>query len=234
VFLYQFPLLLPLAAPGFLDLRRRDRELSVGFLAIGLLTAAFAATHGILESYVFYLPCFALISLCIGLGSDALPGNGGRMRCLALAAAIALQVLLYRATPVVLERLAPTLIYARDLPNRPANQFFLWPPKRGYTGARAFAEDALQWMPHDAVIMADWTPFAPLRYLQDVEGFRPDVLLVASDAAGLQALREHAGKRPAFLANNDPRYYPLSEIEEWFVVEPVGHVYQLHPLEPAS
>jgi hypothetical protein len=79
--------------------------------------------------------------------------------------------------------------------------------------------------------MADWTPFTPLQYLQDVEGERPDVLLVHADSRGMQVIREFSGRRPLFLANADPRYYPMDEIEEPFRLEPVGHIYELTPRE---
>jgi hypothetical protein len=86
-------------------------------------------------------------------------------------------------------------------------------------------------VPSEAIVMADWTPFTPLQYLQDVEGQRPDVLLVHADSRGMQVLREFSGGRPLFLANADPRYYPMDSIEEHFRLEPVGHIYELAPRE---
>jgi hypothetical protein len=232
---YQAPLLFVLAVPGVRGLWQRDRHVTIGLALIAVPTAAFAATHGILEGYVFYLPVYALLALAIGLGSDAAmrrwPWPGWLLAALAV---LSLQVGTYRLTPEVLDRFAPGLISARDLPGRPANRFFLWPPKRGYTGARWFVEASLDVLPADAILVADWTPFAALRYGQDVDGRRADVLLIQPDAADnlcLRTLRENKGQRPIFLANADPRYYPMAEIERDFDVKPLGPIFALTPRE---
>jgi hypothetical protein len=121
-----------------------------------------------------------------------------------------------------MDRFAPGIIPSRDLPGRRASEFFLWPSKHGYVGARQFAEDTLDLLPPDAMLIADWTIFAPMQYLQEVEGLRQDVLVVQVDPLGMQAIRENNGRRPLFLANADPRYYPLDEFNERFVLQPVG------------
>ncbi len=229
---YQFPLLWVLAMPGFRHLWYRDRDVAISLAWIAVPTAAFAATHGILESYVFYLPVYALLALSIGLGSDSFTHGWSWPRWLVAGSAIlALHVGIYRLTPLLLERLAPRLIYARDLPGRAANHFFLWPPKRSYVGARWFAETTMGLLPPEAIIIADWTPFTPLQYLQDVEGQRPDVLIVQPDSRGMQIVRENGGQRPLFLANADPRYYPVTELADHYHLEPVGHIYALVPQE---
>jgi hypothetical protein len=239
--IYQAPILFVLAAPGMQRLWHEDRNTAVGLALIALPTAAFAATHGILEGYVFYLPVYALLAVAIGLGSDAIARTAQKEHAwpwsrwlLAGLVALCLHLGIYRLTPVLLQRFAPGLIYARDLPGRPADQFFLWPPKRGYTGARWFVETSLDLLPADAILVADWTPFAALRYSQDLEGRRPDVLLIQPDAADnlcLQTLRESKFQRPIFLANADPRYYPMAEIEKDFEVQPLWPIFALTPRE---
>jgi hypothetical protein len=47
----------------------------------------------------------------------------------------------------------------------------------------------------------------------------------------MQVIREFSGTRPVFLANADPRYYPMDALQEHFRLEPVGHIYQLTPRE---
>ncbi len=230
---YQAPALVLLAVPGVRRLWRSDHQAAIGLLLIAVPTVVFAATHGILEAYVFYLPAYALLALAIGLGSDILSRRwSGARWSLTLLAVLCLHLSIYRLTPAILEHFAPGLIYARDLPGRPANLFFLWPPKRGYTGARWFAETALRLVPANAVLVADWTPYAPLRYLQDVEGIRQDVSIIMPDAPGdlcLRTLRESDGARALFLANADARYYPLSEIERYWQLVPEGPIYALLP-----
>jgi hypothetical protein len=232
LFIYQFPFLMVLAILGFRRLYKCSRDIALSLALVAIPTSVFAITHGILESYVFHLPVYALIALCIGLGSESFSqGWSWRKWFLMVAVILLLTVGVYRGTPMLLERFAPRIIYARDLPGRSANEFFLWPPKRGYLGARWFAESTLRLVAPEAIVMADWTPFAPLQYLQDVEGQRPDVLLVHADSHGVQVLREFSGRRPLFLANADPRYYPMNEIEEHFRLEPVGHIQELKPRE---
>ena len=228
VLIYQFPVLGLLALPGFVHLWQRDRSVAVSLCLMAVLTAAFASTHGILESYAFYLPVFGLIALVAGVGVAAVAAHWPSERWLAVGLVlIALQIGLYRVTPVIVQHIAPGIIPSRDLPGRQASTFFLWPPKRGYLGARQFAQDTLDVLPADAMLIADWTIFAPLRYLQDVEGQRRDVVLVQVDPLGMQAIRANNGRRALFLANADPRYYPLDEFNERFVLRPVGSLLAL-------
>lgn len=230
LFIYQFPFLIVFAIPGFRWLYICSRNVAISLALVAIPTSVFAITHGILESYVFHLPVYALIALCIGLGSEILSrGWPWRKWLLAAASILTLTVGVYRITPVLLDRFAPRLIYARDLPGRPANLFFLWPPKPGYLGARWFAEATMSTLPSNAVIMADWTPFTPLQYLQDVEGDRPDVLLVHADALGIEILRKYCDERPLFLADADPRYYPVNELEGNYHLEQFEHIYRLLP-----
>jgi hypothetical protein len=248
ILLYQFPVFGVLAVPGFVYLWQRDRAAVISLCLMAVLTAAFASTHSILESYVFYLPVFALVALYVGTGVGVVTARwpAGRWLVLGLVL-IALQVGLYRVTPVVVERVAPGIIPSRDLPGRRASTFFLWPPKHGYLGARQFAQDTLDLLPADAILIADWTIFTPLQYLQDVEGRRRDVLVVQVDPAGMQTIHENQpprggteylprtggtdaerlGRRPLFLANADPRYYPMDEFHAWFELQPVGQVWAL-------
>jgi hypothetical protein len=228
VLAYQFPMLGLLAIPGFVHLWRRDRAVAVSLCLMAVLTAAFASTHSILESYVFYMPVFGLIALCVGVGVGVVTARWPSGRWLAVGLIlIALQVGLYRVTPMVVDRIAPGIIPSRDLPGRRASTFFLWPPKRGYLGARQFAEDTLDSLPADAMLIADWTIFAPLQYLRDVEGQRRDVLVVQVDPIGMQTIRKNQGRRPLFLVNADPRYYPMDEFNARFQLHPVGDIFAL-------
>jgi hypothetical protein len=117
---------------------------------------------------------------------------------------------------------------ARGLPGRDLS-FFLWPPKHGHMGARRFAEGAFNTMPEGSVILGDWTPAQPLRYLKEVEGVRPDVTVALLGAGhGQQApfLEREARERPVFLAAVD-RYYDMEQIRRLFDVLPTGPVYLL-------
>jgi hypothetical protein len=111
--------------------------------------------------------------------------------------------------------------------------YYLLPAKGGYTGARAYGEQALSALAPGAAVVADWLPYQTLRYLQQVEGRRPDVLLSNINAGTGQQmtfLREHAGKRPLYLADRAPApYYDLEEIERCFALQEAGPLYRLAP-----
>jgi hypothetical protein len=231
ILIYQFPLFWVFVIPGVRFLWRRDRSVLVALGGMSLLTAAFASTHGILESYVFYLPVIALIALLIGLGVGTCVRGPVAHWLAAGLVLVALQVGLYRVTPLVVDHFIPGIVPSRNLPGRDASTFFLWPPKGGYIGARQFAESTLDLLPDDSMLIADWTLLTPMRYLQEVEGIRRDVLIVQVDPLGLSAIRENRGQRPLYLANADPRYYPLAEFEKTFRFIPTEHIYELELLE---
>jgi hypothetical protein len=51
--------------------------------------------------------------------------------------------------------------------------------RRAYTYAEAYARDVLDNLPADTLVLTrDWNLFAPIYYLQEVEGARPDVVFV--------------------------------------------------------
>lgn len=225
---YQLPLLGIFILPGVRHLSEEDRPFLIGLAIIIVCTAAFSSTHGILESYVFYLPATGLIALMAGLGFERWTGRRCTTHWLAVVVLAAmLQVGLYRLTSLVVNLVAPGVIPSRNLPGREAATFFLWPPKTGYQGARTFAESTLDLLPANSILIADWTLQTPLRYLQLVEQRRPDVLVVQVDPIGLDIIWQNKGQRPLYLANDDPRYYPMVDFLAAFRVLPVGQIHRL-------
>lgn len=228
VLVYQLPLLGAFVVLGVRDLSNRDRTLLLSLAAMVICTAVFASTHGILESYVFYLPATGLLALVAGLGVEQWTARWRTAHWLAaMGLVLVLQVGLYRVTPIVANRFAPAIIPSRNLPGRDAATFFLWPPKAGYLGARRFAENTLGLLPTDSILIADWTLQTPVHYIQVVEQRRPDVQLVQVDPTGLAVIWQNKGQRPLFLANDDPRYYPMDDFLAAFRLIPVGQIYQL-------
>jgi len=129
----------------------------------------------------------------------------------------------------VLNRLEVNPLGVRALPGRDTNTFFLWPSKRGYLGARQFAEEVLDTLPPNALLLADWSPLEALEYLQVVEGRRPDVTLVqlyAGQGKQVPFLLEQSKTRPVFIAGTG-RYYDIAEIRQHFRVIPFGPIYRL-------
>jgi hypothetical protein len=193
-----------------------------------------ALRHHVPDQYAFFLPAYLPVALWAGLGYGALTErrSGGQLRrAILLALCMALPVGTYWLAPQVAARWPVVPLQVRALPGRDPWWFFLWPPKGDAWGARAYGEAALEAAAPGALILADWTLQAPLEYLQDVEGMRPDVLVVGTgDLRIPQAafLRQACRDRPCYLADLHP-YYDLAALEEDFAPVPEGVLYRLVP-----
>jgi hypothetical protein len=229
---YQFPGGLPLAPLGLAWLWRRRRHVAVT-LALAYLGSLVAAVgYRVTHQYVFYLPSYLMVVICIGVGYTALSRwrpilSNPAPRVVLLVLLLAVPIALYRVAPLVLNSLQMNPLNVRALPGRDNNTFFLWPPKHGYQGAREFGEQVLATLPPDSVLLADWTPLECLRYLQAVEGRRPDVTLIELYGdRQVPYLLEQSETRPVFIAGTQ-LYYDMSGIRRYFDVLPFGPVYRL-------
>ncbi len=123
---------------------------------------------------------------------------------------------------------------AREAPYRDADLYFLWPPKNGDFGPRKYAEEALQSVEPNALLIADYTLWRPLRLVQAVEHQREDVELAYVErllSGGVDNyINTHINSRAIYLATNNPgRYYQLDRIQARFNISRIGVVY--HVLE---
>lgn len=230
---YQFMLLLPVAAWGTWRLWQTKRSLFF-FLGLAFLgNVIFALSFHVPDQYVFYLPSYLIVACGIGVGVHALQARFSQRPTpfrIAIAAAVMLTILLYRLTPPILDQSNLTLLSVRTLPYRDNNRFFFYPPKNGYEGASRFGEEVLATLPPDAALLADWLPYQTLTYFQEVQGVRPDVLVMDTAVISDQPawLRQQTRTRPVFIADNE-RYYDLAGIAEAFEIVPYGPVFQLAP-----
>lgn len=234
---YQFPLSLPLAVVGGWRLWRAARGVFLGVVLLYVGNVALALILRVRDQFIFFLPSYVPVALLVGLGGAAILEQGWRrwapgvVRTLvggALAAPLVLYPLAALVGGAVAQRAAP----ARRLPGRDPVVFYLLPGKGGYVGARAYGEGALGAVAPGAVILGDWLPYQTLRYLQAVEGRRPDVLLAQVNAGAgtqLRFLLQQEG-RPLYLADSAPApYYEMEEIRRCFEVRPAGTVFRLVP-----
>jgi hypothetical protein len=259
---YQFPLSLPLALAGLWWLWRTDRGLLVGVSALylGNVLLMLFRHHPAMyvrDQFIFYLPSYLPVALLVGVGGAVLldggipairgwhralslpawiqmaAGRARRWRLLSLLVVVSAPIVVYPMVAGLVGTLAPRIAPARQLPGRDPVTFYLWPAKAGYTGARVFAEDAFRVLEPEALVVADWLPYQTLRYVQQVEGKGPEVLL-AQINAGSQAqtrfLLQHAGSRPLYIADNSPPpYYEIAELERCFTVARRGVLFRLTP-----
>jgi|GEM_PF-796198 len=168
-------------------------------------------------------------------GADTTGQTAGRPRArrLLLAALLAAPLAVYPLAAATAGAAATRLAPARRLPERDPVAFYLLPPKAGYFGARHYATQAMQMLAPGAAVVADWLLYQPLRYLQQVEGVRPDVELAMINAGGgaqLRFLLAQPAGRPLYLADDSPPpYYELDDISRCFRLAPEGPVFRLQP-----
>lgn len=188
---------LGLAVVGWLALARRNRRLAVMLGLVWLANTFYALNYHVPDLRVFLLPAHLSLALALGQALSAL-GHPAR-QSLALAAAAGL--MLWTALAVVwpqVDRSAP-------------NPWLAW----GQTVLQLH-------LPAGATILADSEKIAPLYYLQQAEGVRPDLeIMVLPDEAAYRATLEQrlAAGRPVYLARFLPHlpYHrrslgPLTEV----------------------
>lgn len=239
--LYQFPASILVGIVGLYQLWKRDRE------AAALITlAAFGVTlfvlalvgplAGLGTAYVwnihYYIQAYFIFALALAVGFQFLWTRWRSAsilpRLAVVALSLALPVLLYAAAPAVAR------VAWNDVPDfRPASgrdnfTYALSPWKQNETGARPFGEDVLRALPSDSILVADYGPWAVIRYLQVVDGARPDVQLVKLPESGRQAplLLQHRRSQNLFLVDIY-RYYDVDDIQRYFQIVPEGPVYRL-------
>ncbi|MCI0577287.1 MAG: DUF2723 domain-containing protein [Chloroflexi bacterium] len=201
----------------------------LALLILYATSAFFAFSYRVTDQYVFFLPGYVVVALVVGRGWDQWAGRlQGRGAFLALALLVAVPVVTYYSLPRLLAATGFNPLNVRQLPGREPHRFFLWPAKNGYTGAADYGRAALEPLPANSVLLADFTPSETLDYLQVVEGLRPDVRLIKIDkeqnlAAVVATLPPGAA---VFLADNNPRYYNLASLQP-ARLEPAGVIYQL-------
>ncbi|MEJ5310693.1 MAG: DUF2723 domain-containing protein [Anaerolineae bacterium] len=242
--LYQFPITI---IPGFVGLRQCWKETPLRnwlllLVALGnvifLMAAVDPRTGG---DYVwnlhYYLQSYIVFSLWIAIGIkhilpqfEKLPYKWAGVVVLT----IFVPVTAYIVTPMVARVMLQNVPGFRELPGRDNFTFVLSPWKHTETQAREFAESMLDALPQDGVLLADYSLWSMIRYLQVIEGQRPDVTLVRMPFAGSHAqvplLEQYISQPNVFIADTW-RYYDMQEIEARFEVIPVPPIYRIIPKE---
>lgn len=212
-------------------------NLSVFIALLYFVTAAFAFSYQVGDRYVFFLPSYLVFAIWIALGADSVmtqvkrkvtPSTYAIMVFGLIALALITPTLVYRITPAVMTRFEISFREGRYVPGPNSRYFILWPPKNGYYDARHFAEAALLNVPANALLLADPTFATPMVYLQQAEGFRPDVTVRFCCWDIDEALVQGA-ERPLALADVNPTIYPVDRLQLNYRFVPAGPVYILSP-----
>lgn len=218
--------------------RSLPRNLSVFIVLLYLVPAAFAFSYQVGDRYVFFLPSYLVFAIWIALGADQMivQLRQGKITHKAYAmlqvglliSILVIPTLTYRLTPAAMAHFGLSFRESRYVPGPNSRYFILWPPKNGYYDARDFAEAALSNAPANALLLADPALATPMVYLQQVEGFRPDVTVRFCCWDIDQALAEGA-ERPLALADVTPTIYPVHRLQLDYQLTLAGPIYVLSP-----
>jgi hypothetical protein len=167
---------------GLWLVRRWSSSRSFANILIAMLGLyfVFAFRYSVADRYVFFLPCYVLGAILVGVGADIVVR---RYNCRILACAIVILALLpvpvYALAPSLARKTYKALGQRRQRPYRDEYVYFLQPWKRGYRGAQRFADEALEIVEDDAIIYADSTIVHTLLYVHQAQAKRPDVKVVS-------------------------------------------------------
>jgi len=238
----------PLVLLGLYGIWRSRRLLAGTPLAAVLggamvLYVLFAMRYRVPNQNFFFTPTYLLLAIYIGLGVHA---TGWARRRVGLAALAALAIAVVPAYWVIAETARAVKFNPRDggaiheIPYRDFYAYYFMPWQCSQTGPRRFAEEALDALPKKAVLLPDTTTAPPLKCLHDVEGLRPDVLIVdpydarfdPSLSGYWQAKEAPAGLtrdgRRIFACSDDLQYLPRWAAGSWRV-KPYGCIWELEP-----
>ena len=210
---FQFgPALLLLAGIGGAWLVRHRPKLAVLLGGVFGTMCFIVATYRAPQSVEYLMPAYVPVALCVGCAGALI----GRLPVTRAPRAL-LTALLF----------LPALVLG----------WAHWPSYRMLHGdrtARTYAETVLQGAPPEARILSNWHWYTPLRYLQLIEGHRPDVEVTYLYPQGATAMPQAwpqrierelaASDRPLIVTNYYPTYRDLP-----YRFEPLGEAYLVRP-----
>jgi hypothetical protein len=233
-FLLQYPtLLFILAVPALwvAPVRDTDRVVKWAIVALAALHFVFAARYPIRDQYSFFIPCYALLGILVGLGAWAFIRRVRWLRWAGIALTL-LPIGVYAVLPELARRMEYNP-FTRALPYRDPYDFWLKPWQQGNYGVRRYCTEAFEILPKDALLFADPTPGCALIYVQHIEGKRKDVRFVwswkdMSFEAMLHATFPPRWRRPVYITSTSEPYAPAVLLRDCKIV-PEGILYRVDP-----
>jgi len=236
---YQFPLTSLVGLIGLYALWRRDRSAAALVILSLLGTTAFlfaaidpASGGAYVWNLHYYLQAYLIFALALAFGFkviwDRWCAKHPFRQAVVVALILFLPIFFYALAPILALPFVSNLPDFRPLPGRDNLTYVLSPWKQNETGARDFGEQILEALPPQSTLVADYSIWAVIHYLQVVENARPDVELVLLPASGQQAsgLLRYRHVSNLFLADTY-RYYDVPDIQHYFLIIPAGPIYRL-------
>ncbi len=148
--------------------------------ALLVLYLAFAFRYTVEDRYAFFIPFYCMAAVCVGIGAcEMLERFSGRALPVVLTLFALTTIPVYAAAPMLARELN-VLNRPRQLPYRDDAAYFLCPWRTGYDGTAKFADEALENVDRDGILLADATTAPPLLYTQKARDKRPDVKILSS------------------------------------------------------
>lgn len=211
--------------------RRDFRNILLGLI---ILFFVFAFRYTVHDRYAFFIPFYCTASILVGLGVDHMQSRTNRRVFGPLVLFLSLlPIVVYAAAPTLAEKMQLSIGTRGDIPYRDDCRYFLQPWKTGYNGAERFADEALGLAEDNAVVCADTTTVAPLLYVQEVEGKRPDVKIVSGTIGSKgapkfneQVIGQLLKDRPIYVVSQKAGYCPAFVLDNYELVR-AGLLYRV-------
>jgi hypothetical protein len=213
-------------------------KLMIPPLVFSITMILLGVTSSIPDKYNIYVLTYPGISLLVGLGYVVLSERfmlKNTQVMLIIFLLVSIPPIFYYSTYKISESLNKDFSQARQLTLRNNAEYFLWPAKNGDYGPRRYAELALEKVSKNGVLIADYTLYMPLVYLQSVENVRNDVEVVFVESLfdGPFGVSNYLGKtlpnRRIYLATDEPNsYYQLDTVLLKFTITSKFPIYEVN------
>jgi hypothetical protein len=223
--------LLLAAASGALLALWRDRKLALLLIGSSVLHTIIVLTYRAPQTVEYLMPAYVplalLIAAPIGAVSHRSTERSRRSLQSRTSGAASQQTRALGRLSFVIRHLASAIILAAGIANLLVHLPGYQVLARSHDG-REYAETLLRDAPKDAVILANWHWFTPLRYLQEIEGLRPDVDLEYVFPQGyslaqnwVERIEKYAPERPVLATN----FYEQEYGQLPYRLEPFGQAF---------
>jgi hypothetical protein len=203
------------------------------------MTGIAAVSSSIPDKYNMYVIFYPLMAVIIGVVAIDIPPmfqNNKRLLAMVLTILCLVNPTAYFLTWKAGDALRIDLSRARSLEGRNNNEYFVWPPKRDDFQPRIMALRRLESAPMGGLVIADYTIFSTLKYVQLAEGIRGDVEVYFVEQIPEWNLEKfvsnhfHKKSQRIFLATIHPsHYYFLGSLSERYKVVRYKDLYEILP-----
>lgn len=161
--------------------KRTNKRYAFLLTALFVMFLVFAFRYTVPDRYAFFLSFYVMCSVFLAIGADfVIERFKSKNLTTAIFAMSFLALPVYYFAPVIAENAHVNLGIKRTLPYRNDYVYFLRPWQRGNDGPYKFAFDTMNIAEDNAVILADGSTVYALWYVQQTQGIKPNIRIVAN------------------------------------------------------